>query len=126
MKLTQGVNGDDLLDIDKIWKRHYSNSFGIPSLQYLITHGVVRENNRFLGYGMVKGLAEMIMILDKDASLREKVQTIKMLVEGMKETSGKFEQIHCFVDDLEFSDILIEHFGFIPISGKPLVLNVER
>ena len=125
-RIGKDVPVKDLFDIDRIWRENYANQFGIPNLDHMITQGVVKDGERFLGYGVVKGFAEMFMILNPDTSRKEKVQMVAMLIDGMKNTVEEYEQVHCFVNDYGFADILIEHFGFVPCTGRALVLNLER
>jgi len=117
---------DDFDEIERIWKKHHQGDFNIPSLRGILTHAVVTNGKGIVGFGMVKVLGEAIMILDHDAPLRQKVETVKLLMDKALRDSGgvKIGQLHVFVKDPQFAKILKDHFNFHPCVGEVLVTEV--
>ena len=79
-----------------------------------------------IAYGTVKLFAEAILFLDWDAPQREKIEAIKdLMLEAIRGTTeAQLEQIHLFVKDPKFSELLQRHFGFKKATGEMLVLEV--
>ncbi len=120
-------NRGDLARIDEIWKKHHSESFGVPNLANTVTHAVVEnEDGKVQAYGIVKLFAEAILFLDWDAPQRDKIEALKeLMLEAIRGTSdAQLEQLHVFVADPKFSKLLKKHFGFKSTTGEMLVLEV--
>jgi hypothetical protein len=112
--------------IDRIWRMFHKGGFGIPNRNHLVTQGVVEKDGTVVAYGMVKQFAEAILVLDLDESTKAKVEAIRILMEVaiMDSTKQGVEQLHVFVQDPAFAEILKKHFGFVPCTGQALVLTL--
>jgi hypothetical protein len=104
----------DILAIDEIWRKHHSNDFSVPNRSTRLVEWVAEEDGRVVAYGQVKLFAEAMIILDKDASQRAKIESLKgLLFEAFRGTNlAGLEDIYCFIRDPGFASILINHFGF--------------
>jgi hypothetical protein len=117
--------GDSLV-IDGIYEKFHRDGFGIPSRTHLVTEGVAENESGVIAYGMVKLFCEAIMVLDLDQPDREKISAIRelMSVAIMDSTKLGAEQLHVFVQNPNFAEVLKKHFGFMPCKGEALVLNL--
>lgn len=103
------------------------SSYEVFDNSYVLTEGVIKRNGKVVGYGRIKILAEAIITLDNDQSLISRAKELKMFfnqaIKDAKEAG--VEQIHAFVQDEKFAVILEKHFGFEPVKGIPLVLDLR-
>lgn len=72
------------------------------------------DDGGLVAYGQVKLFAEAIMILDKDASRKNKVEALKLLLlEAFRGTDqAGLQEVYCFCKDPEFATLLAKHFSF--------------
>lgn len=117
----------DVDEIDRIWKTFYSNEFSLPDLSNTIIHGVVETDKGITGFGMVKLMAEGLLILDQSVSDKVKMATLKelMIAQRVGVSKTNLTQIHAFVQDPRFANILKKHYGYTDAVGKALVLEVD-
>lgn len=77
-------------------------------------------------FGMVKTLAEVVMLLDKDISVITKGRALDELIANAITVSSlhDYDQIHAFVQDEHFAKLLKKHYGFKNTKGEALVLSI--
>jgi len=116
----------DLSILDEIHQR--CHTFGVPKLTNVVDDKVVcAPDSSIVGYGLVKMFPEVIMILDTEKPLRQRVEALNEFMQRaieMAKNNG-IEQLHAFVSDEKFAHLLIERYGFNSVQAKPLVLNLE-
>lgn len=117
----------DLEAVSRLWEKHYKEEFSLPSLFPKIIEAVIEDDwGEIVGFGVVRVFAEAVMILDKDRTTREKVETLDLLmnfaVDGVK--AAKIEQLHVFISDGNFGNILKKHYEFKEPKLKVLVKEI--
>lgn len=127
MKIRLFQPGDEL-EIDKIWKKHHQD-FSVPNRNRMIAEVIAEdESGAMVAYGQVKLFAEAVMLIDKDASLRDKVEALKLLLlEAFRGTDqAGLQEVYCFCRDPEFATILAKHFSFeiVDTPGELLLRKV--
>lgn len=119
----------DLPDLARIHQDFHSQGFELPDISKALMDGVVVDiEENVTAYGIVVPFCEVIFIPDRSKSKAEIVTALKlMMIEAIK-CSDKFKirQIHCFIRDNGFSDIMKNHYGFKECTGTPLVLNLSK
>lgn len=108
--------------IERIKERH---DFDLPNLANA-AHGVaVDEKNRVVGYGIVKLMAEAILVLDLERSKKRRLSALEVLLKSamMDCAEQQIPQLHVFVQDEQFAELLQNHFGFKRCVGIPLYLD---
>ena len=114
------------IDISRILEINKQNDFPIPKFENLLTQAVILENEKIVAFGMVKAFAEAILILDHNQPKRTKILALQNLmleaIRGSKEHN--MTQLHAFIKDAHFEDLMKKHYGFEDCSGKALVLNI--
>lgn len=117
----------DIEAIDRIWREHYHEQFGLPNPAHKIISGVVDSGEGIRGFGIVKLFAEGLFVIDHNMSLKDKIETIKLLLEAQQVGcyNSKIEQAHAFVGDANFAKILKKHFGYKDTMGQCLVVNTN-
>lgn len=112
---------EDLPDIHQVADKY---DFVLPTqFQHA---AVVEHENRVIAFGLLREIIEAIIVVDgKD---RVKVESIKHLIEVGKRDARElgYNEIHTFIDNPDFADILIEHFGFRRVAGEFLLLKLEK
>lgn len=115
----------DIEPIDQIWQAHHSTDFSVPDRRNMICEAVVENDGRVIGYGQVKLFAEAMMILDLDASRREKVVALQLLLGHAfaGANQARLNQMYAFIKDPDFALLLEKHFGFERVidSGERLL-----
>lgn len=127
MKL-RGFRPSDVSAIDRIWRQHHANDFSILPRDRAIQDGVVEnENGEVVGYGQLQHFAEAMLVLDKSASHRQKVDALKLLMlEAFRGTDkAGLKQIYCFSHDPAYAALIERHFGFDIVDKGLLLLREE-
>lgn len=110
MILSQNVN-KYLTQINRINKQQ---DFRLSDINNYIVDRVVIDRDRVVAYGIVKKMAEAIILLDQDASRFSRAKAMKELME-VAETGSKLvgcQQLHLFVKNADLAESLERHFGF--------------
>ena len=117
----------DLEEIDRIWRQHYADQFGLPNTSNTIISGVVDSGEGIRGFGIVKVFAEGLFVIDHSQSLRDKIETITLLLEAQQIgcSNKNIEQAHAFVRDENFAKILKKHFGYNDTVGQCLMVKTN-
>ena len=116
-------------DMNKVKDLHdqfYSDEFPLPSPSKVVQALVVEEEDEIVGFGLVKEIAECIMILDKKHGKLKRSRVTRELLQhafAVAQEAGH-SGIHAFVQDERFSLFLTKHFGFTPSKGEVLVRSV--
>ena len=118
----------DLEAVSKLWEKYYKEEFSLPSLFPEIIEAVIEDDwGEIVGFGVVKVFAEAVMILDKDRTTRERVETLDLLmdfaVDGVR--AANLKQLHVFVSDGNFGNILKKHYEFKEPELKVLVKEIK-
>jgi hypothetical protein len=114
--------------VDKLWRQHYSNEFGLSSLDHTIIRRVVEVDDKLVAYGFAKLNPEATMILDQNEPRKLKVQALRALmfdaIRGCRE--HKLSQLHAVIKDRpQYEKLLRKHYGFRDIDGTMLVMEIE-
>lgn len=117
----------DVEPIDRIWRKHHADDFSVPDRKNCVIDAVVEKDGEVIGYGQVKLFAEAMLILDKDASQRDKVEALKLLMlEAFRGADNAgLRQMYCFIQDPDFALLIERHFGFSRIDKGELLLREE-
>jgi len=113
MHLTRTSN-QDVTEITKIWEEYHKHSFSLPVRKGVIVEANAVERNRIIGYGQVRLVAEPILVLDLNASKRQKIRALELLMnEAFRGVSqAGLKRIFAFTRDPEFTDLVVKHFGY--------------
>lgn len=123
--IVRNVDSTDLPILDAI---HSNHNFPCPSRRNLIDEKLVTDDNgQIIGYGQIKVLSEATIILNMLTSRRDRVEALNKFMEHAEQLCAErgIEQLHVFVEDKIFANLLIEKFGFSQASGRALVKNLE-
>lgn len=87
-----------------------------------IVQKTFEDEEGLIGSIIVTGTAELSAIFD-DRSPRDKVEVMMQLTDILyRELAPKgYRDLHTFVKDPRFANILVKHFGFRDTSGRALV-----
>jgi hypothetical protein len=118
------INFSDIEIISHLSKMQ--NDFRLDSINNAIIDRIVFEEGKPVAYGIVKKLAEAIILVDPSAPLLTRAKAMRELMQyaeyGAK--MSNCEQLHCFVSDEKLAKSLEKHFGFIRSKDIVLVKNV--
>jgi hypothetical protein len=118
----------DHKEVDRIWREHHSNDFGIASLDNTIIRRVVEVDGKMVAYGFAKLNPEATLILDLNEPRRVKVQALRALmfdaIRGCKEHN--LSQLHAVIKDRpEYLKLLKKHYGFKDTNGTMVIMEIE-
>lgn len=102
------------------------HDFPAPTSNDTIVGRVVENGSGPVAYGIIKVFAEAIFVPDLTKPRVELGKSLMLLMKDAIEASQRanVEQLHTFVKDEEFVELLKRHYGFVECSGKALVLEV--
>lgn len=120
------VQHSDIPKIQHIYAKHHMESFGLFNTNGNLASGVYENGGEVIAYGMIKQLAEAILVMDLDLSARKRVKALLNLIQFAinKSKEADLQQLHAFVKDERFANILRKDFGFVDVRDVPLVLNL--
>lgn len=118
---------DDIDSIDEIFNRR-GKDIGIPSLKNVIVNSTIVQDNKVIGYGVVKAYAEAVLILDPTIRKRSKaaavVNGLDFAIEQCK--IAGVEQVFIFSNDKNYTKLLKKHYGFKETSGTTLFIELDE
>lgn len=119
--IIRDLRDEDNEEVTAILKQH---NFEYPKTSPIITQAVVQEGLNVIAYGAVRLIAEEVMILDRGCSNRQKSQVLQLLHKrGIEDShAAGFDQLHAFVQDPHFIDVLKKHYGYRECKGKAIVM----
>lgn len=127
MKL-RSFRPSDVQIIDQIWREHHSDDFSVPARDNALIDAVVENKaGEVIAYGQVKLFAEAMLILDLNASQREKVFAIKsLMLEAFRGADiAGIKQMYAFIQDPDFALLIKRHFGFDTVNKGEVLLREE-
>lgn len=115
----------DIPDLAKLQVQH-PDFAELNIRKYLIDGVVVDKEEGVAAYGIVIPFAEAVFLPDVNRSNRDKLTAMKLLLEQaiLGTTNADIKQLHCFIRDQAFADIMKKHYGFKPCVGEALVLEL--
>ncbi len=115
---------EDLERIDEIYRQGHDESFSLPDMSNTLTSAVVvDDNDKVVGFGVVKVYAEAIMVLDPDQSKMNRIVEMDQLFSEAYRACEEvgLQQLHVFVQDPGLQRLLTKHYGFKVATGVALV-----
>ena len=117
---------EDIQPIDEIFRNQPDHN--IPGLKHLIANATITDDNdKVIGYGVVKLFAEGVLLIDKRIRKRDKALAVKLSVEKAICEAKKhgIEQLYFVTGNSSFADVLRKHWGFKNLKEEVLVLHLE-
>lgn len=98
-----------------------------PTPENILTCLVAKDDDGIIVFGFIKLFAEAIIIPDRTRGKLETARAIKLLTEAGANIcrTAKIEELHAFVEESQWADLLREHLGFSNVKGEALSLRVE-
>jgi hypothetical protein len=92
-----------------------------PLPRQFVEAAVIETDSGIIAFGAIR--SNMEAILYPSGTLREKVESLKMLLEKAEEDTKKwnYHYLDVLAKDEDFAEILIKHFGFERVTGIPLI-----
>ena len=122
--IVRPVTLDDFEIIKKLNEEH--KDFKLSHFHNPIIDRIVFSKGKPVAYGLVKRMAEAIMLVDSEAPLSTRAKAMMELMQ-YAEYGAKAEgcdQLHCFVSSPKLANALTKHYGFIPSADIVLVKNL--
>ena len=122
----RNLRKDDLQSIDRIYRQYHENDFSLPSLGNTVTSAVVESANGIVGFGVVKVLAEAMMVLDMEESKSWRLEALQLLMdEAIRACHERgIEQLHVFVKNPSLVRLLSQKYGFTIIDDTTMVRSI--
>lgn len=110
-------------DSDKIEKIANRYEFVLPNKFH--SAAVIEENNEVIAFGMIRLILDAIMVVE-NGSKRDIVESLNLLMQCavIDAVNLGHNEVHVFVRDRKFADILKKHFKFEEVEGISLFLKL--
>lgn len=110
-------------DHDRIEEILSQHNFNYPDGPH-ISSAVVESSSGIVAFGAVRLITEAVLIMDKNAKLREKDVVLQLLHgKAIQDTvKSGFKELHVFVQDDNFKSVLKKHYGYRDCKGQALVM----
>jgi hypothetical protein len=114
----------DIPELAKIQSDH--PDFAALNIKKFVVDGVVTDDEIVKAYGIVLPLAEAVFLPSQDNTVRETVEALLILLNVAIKSTKKsgISQLHCFIRNPSFAEIMKKHYGFKPCEGEALVLDL--
>lgn len=111
---------NDLSEIEDIAADYENN----PLPTKFVTAAVVEKGDDVIAFATLRADLEAILYIS--ASERDKVESLKLLIEQARKDAKSYgyEHIYVFADNPKFASVLSKHFGFKLIKSIPLILDL--
>ena len=113
-------------DLDTIEMLNKLQDFKLKNLSNCIIDRIVYEDDKTpIAYGIVKRMAEAILLVNPEISIITRAKAMRELMKYAEfgATREGCQQLHCFVHKEELAESLEEHFGFV--RSKDIVMVKE-
>lgn len=119
----------DIRESDLLMIQHLNDAqkdFKLSSFGKIIIDKIVLDNDKPIAYGIVKRLAEAIILINPSAPIASRAKAMRELMQWAEYGSHQdgCEQLHCFVSNEKLADSLEKHFNFIKTKDIVLVKNI--
>jgi hypothetical protein len=113
-------------DIETIKKIHAKLGFDWqePCLHIGTIKCVIGD--QMIGAGFLRPTVEAVMILDPDSGKRDKARALyHMMRQAIDDTKAiKLDEIHAWIKEPEFVDVMKRHYCFVHPRGESLILKL--
>lgn len=115
---------EDVEAVKAIHDKHHDFAWQEPRLDFGTI--VIEKDSQIIGAGHLRPIVEAVMILDKDASLRDKSLALKMMINQSIVDAHHLQlnEIHAWVKEPNFVAELKKHYGYEEPRGTSLVLRI--
>jgi hypothetical protein len=89
----------------------------------VLLQGSMENDGKLIGLFIINQTAEMSLILSNNASPRERLLAIREMAPLAKDEleARGISEVHAFVNDPKFANLIVQHFGFEHCLGRSLV-----
>jgi len=118
------ANREDFNDLVRIHKEH---EFPFPTFDNILDLLVVEKDGKIVAWGYTKKFVEIVFVPDKNTPRLTKVKSLKLLSDKSSELARArgIDQVHSFVTDESFAELLVKRFNYGVCTGIPLFLNLD-
>ena len=116
----------EVQDIEEIRKIH--SKLGFAWQEPCLHIGTIKcvTDNKMVGAGFLRPTVEAVMILDPDCDNREKARALyHMMRQAITDTKAiNLNEIHAWIKEESFIEVMKRHYFFEEPRGKSLVLRL--
>ncbi len=114
-----------LHELPKLREIHapFEDQFKFPDLALLSTIYVVVEYDQIIGFGTMQSILEVTVVLDQSRPAYDRMAALVVL-DKQSELEAKeqgYNQIHAFIQDKKFANLMKNKFGYKKTKGKSFV-----
>jgi len=125
--LVRSLTSADIAELKKIHEKHYSQEFSLPNFMrgFYGAFAIDNDKGQIVTAGGVRAIAETILITDKDFSIKERNEALLNALNVSEFLCKKFghDQMHVFIQDEKYKNLLLKRVGFSSTKGQALVFN---
>lgn len=117
-------------EYEKLRKLHKQreNEFKFPDIELLSSIYVIcNDSDEIIGFGAIQPIFESILVLDSGCSVDDRLMALNRLMlraeNEMKEQG--ITELHAFVQDSKFFNLLKNRFDFVETKGRALIKHIS-
>lgn len=123
--IIRNVKGRDVDRIQDLCRKYRNSGFELPEPRNIFADAVVEHEGIVIAYGVLKMLAEAVLILDHSLSPKDRGEALTLLIqEAVKESSKKGLLEVQAVCEPKFAKVMKKHYGFQKLDGETIVLDI--
>jgi N-acetylglutamate synthase-like GNAT family acetyltransferase len=123
--IIRNIRNADVPQVRKLCEEYRKTGFSMPEPGSIFADALIEHDGKVLGYGVLKHLAEAIMVLDHSVGVKERGEALTLLIqEAVKEASKKGLLEVQAVCEPKFAGVMKRHYGFQKLQGEVLILDI--
>jgi len=116
-------------DVDRIFEMYQQNpDYDLELGRNTVEDSVALIDDKVYGYGLLKGFAEAVLVLDHSISKVTKARILDGLMKRAIDICRNMNiaELHTFSRDQKFAKLLIDNYDFQQIECTPLKLDLRK
>lgn len=129
MRSARSIKPSDTIAARNIHEEFYKSDFSMPNLiddKNLLVYVVPNDKDNPITIGIARVILELVSLTDLSAPVVDRKDALitSLMITRLTAYRNGFDQIHAFVQDPKWADIMKKKSGFSPCNGEALYLNV--
>lgn len=125
--MIRDIQSSDITKARLIHEKYYKTQFDFPNFfnHFTCAYSICNENDELVSIAGVRPILELVVLTDKDKSVRERYRAVYQILDMSKYVASKkgFDELHAFVQEDHWRDVMLSR-GFKETVGKSLVIEV--
>jgi len=125
--MIRDISSADLIKAAEIHEKYYKKQFDLPDFKtkFSCAYSIIGLDGELISLAGVRPILEMVVLTDKDKSVRERYKAVYQILDMSKYVAIKkgFDELHAFVQEEHWMDVMLSR-GLERTKGQSLVIGV--